>query len=135
MLENPPPQKEDYVQFILRWVITSLAVSVAVWIVPGIVALGQTWVAVMLVGLVLTIINMSIKPLFQTLSLPFTCLTFGVFALVVNAVMFELSSWLATSLFHTGIYIEDFLAAFLGALIVSITSVILNALTGNIANE
>ena len=112
-------------QFILRWVITSLAVSV----------LGQTWVAVMLVGLVLTIINMSIKPLFQTLSLPFTCLTFGVFALVVNAVMFELSSWLATSLFHTGIYIEDFLAAFLGALIVSITSVILNALTGNIANE
>lgn len=122
-------------QFLLRWVITSLAVSVAVWLVPGIVALGETWVAVLVVGLVLTLINMSIKPLFQLLALPFTCLTFGIFALIVNGVMLELSSWLATTLFNTGIYIEDFFAAFLGAIIVSLTSVVLNALTGNMANE
>lgn len=122
-------------QFLLRWVITALAVSVAAWIVPGIVALGETWVAVLLVGLVLTLINMSIKPLFQLLALPFTCLTFGIFALVVNAALLELSSWLATSLFHTGIYITDFFSAFAGAVIVSLTSVALNALTGNAANE
>lgn len=124
-------------QFILRWVLTSLALSCAVWLVPGITVMGssEAWVTMLAVGLVLTLINMSIKPILQTLALPFTVLTLGIFYLVVNATMLELSSWLATSLFHTGLYMESFFSAFIGAIIVSIASGILNVITGGIAND
>lgn len=123
-------------QFVLRWVLTSLAVSVAVWLVPGVMVLGSTtWVAVLTVGLFLTLINMSVKPLLQVMALPLTVLTLGVFALMVNAVMLELASWLARTLFQQGIVMTDFFSTFLAAVIVSLTSVLLNAITGNVANE
>ena len=123
-------------QFVLRWVITSLAVSVAVWVVPGVTVIGgTTWAAVLTVGLFLTLINMSVKPLFQVLALPFTVLTLGVFALVVNAVMLELASWLARSIFQQGIVMEGFFSALLAAIIVSLATMLLNAITGNMANE
>lgn len=120
-------------QFLLRWVITSLAVSVAAWLVPGVVVLGTAWVAALTVGLILTLINMSVKPLFQLLAAPITLLTLGVFYLVVNAVMLELASWLARSIFQQGIVMTDFFSALLAAIIVSLTTLVLNAITGDAA--
>ena len=70
-------------QFIIRWLATAVAVGAAVWLVPGIAVLGTTesWIAVAITGLALSLIDMSIKPLLQLLSLPITCLTFGIFYL------------------------------------------------------
>lgn len=60
------------------------------------------WVAI-LVGLVLGIINVTIKPLITILTLPFTIITLGLFLLVINAGMvmltdsiipgFEVAGW------------------------------------------
>ena len=58
--------------FIIRWLVTAVAVGVAVWIVPGIELLGGTdaWVGIAIFGLILSLINISIKPIMQLLSLP-----------------------------------------------------------------
>ena len=96
-------------QFIIRWLATAVAVGAAVWLVPGIAVLGTTesWIAVAITGLALSLIDMSIKPLLQLLSLPITCLTFGIFYLVVNTAMLYLAAWLSNGMFNVGFYISQ----------------------------
>lgn len=116
--------------FLGRWLITAIATAVAIWMVPGITTVGGAYAGPILTALVLSLVNMSIKPVMQTLSLPLTILTLGIFSLVVNAVMLELSSWLARNVFQAGIAINGFGAAFIGAIIISIVTAILGAITG-----
>ncbi len=122
-------------RFVLQWVLTGVAVSVAVLLVPGISVVGTQWVAVFLTALVLSLIDMSIKPILQLLSLPVTILTLGIFALILNALLLELASWLTVNLFGSGIVIGSFWSALLGSIIISIALAIINALTGGLARE
>ena len=119
--------------FVLRWVLTGVAVAVALWVVPGFSFVGTQWVAIALTALVLALINASIKPVLSLLSLPITVLTLGLFALVLNALMLLLASWLSVNLFHTGIVIAGFWWAMLGALVISVASAVINLLVGEIA--
>lgn len=118
--------------FIIRWVVTAIAVGAAVWIVPGITAVGaNSTMAIAALALVLSLINVSIKPVLQMLSLPLTVITLGLFYLVVNALLFELAAWAASGLFGSGIAIAGFGSALLGSLVVSIVSAIVNGMIGN----
>lgn len=116
--------------FFGKWLITTVAVFAATAIVPGITTVGGAYAGPILTALALAIVNVSIKPIMQALSLPLSILTLGIFALVVNALMLELASWLSRNIFHAGITIESFGAAFLGALIISIVTAIIGAVTG-----
>lgn len=120
-------------KFILRWLVTAIAFGVAVWIVPGIGVVGGTdaWAAIALYGLVLSLINISIKPLMQVLSLPITVITLGIFYLVVNTFMLYVAAWLANGIFQVGIDIATFGSAFVASIVISIVSGIMNALVGN----
>lgn len=119
-------------KFTLRWLVTAIAVGVAVWLVPGIGVVGGTeaWVAIAIFGLVLSLINISIKPLMQVLSLPITFITLGIFYLVVNAFMLYVAAWLANGIFHVGIEIASFGSAFVASIVISIVSSIMNSLVG-----
>lgn len=121
--------------FVLRWIVTAVAVAAAVWVVPGIEVSSATesWVGVAVFSLFLALLNMSIKPILQILSLPITCLTLGFFYLVVNTLMIYLASWLADSLFGAGIVIDSFGSAFVASIVISVVSAILGSITG--ANE
>ena len=117
--------------FIIRWIATAVAVGVAVWIIPGITAVGNDGtVAVIIMALVLSLINISIKPIMQVISLPITVITLGIFYLIVNALMLELAAWAATGLFASGIAIDGFGSAILGSIVISIVSAIVNGLLG-----
>ena len=117
--------------FIIRWIATAVAVGVAVWIVPGITAVGNDGtIAVVVMALVLSLINISVKPIMQVISLPITVLTLGIFYLVVNALMLELAAWAATGLFASGIAIDGFGSALLGSIVISIVSSIVNGILG-----
>ena len=122
-------------RFVLQWILTGVAVSIAVVLVPGISVVGTQWVAVFLTALVLSLIDMSIKTVLQLLSLPVTILTLGVFALILNALLLELASWLTVNLFGSGIVIHGFWWALLGSVIISIALAIINALTGGLAKD
>ena len=119
--------------FIARWLVTAIAVAAAVWLVPGIAVIGATesWVAIAIISLALALIDMSVKPLLQLLSLPITCLTFGIFYLVVNTIMLYLAAWLSNEMFHIGFVIANFGSAFVAAIVISIVSAIMNGIVGD----
>lgn len=119
--------------FFIRWLVTAVAVGVAVWLVPGIVIIGgdSAWVAIAIFALFLSLIDISIKPLLQVLSLPVTVLTLGLFYLVVNTLLLYIAAWLANGIFQVGFYIDGFGWAFLASIVISIVSALLNALLGN----
>lgn len=119
--------------FIVRWLVTAIAVAAAVWLVPGIAVISTTesWVAIAIIGLALALIDMSVKPLLQLLSLPITCLTFGIFYLVVNTIMLYLAAWLSNEMFHIGFVIASFGSAFVAAIVISVVSAIMNGIVGD----
>jgi putative membrane protein len=115
-------------QLLLRWAITALALFVAAWLVPGIRVAGQGWVVFSVMAVILGLVNAVIRPVLKLLSCPLIILTLGFFVLVINGITLWLASAIAVSWFHVGFYVDGFWAAFLGAVIVSIVSVILTAL-------
>ena len=119
--------------FIIRWIVTAIAVGAAVWIVPGIeiVSTGESWVGSVLFALILSLINMSVKPILQVLSLPVTVLTLGIFYIVVNTLLLYIAAWLANGLFGAGFYIASFGSAFVASIVISIVSALVNGLVGN----
>lgn len=122
--------QRSLMHFLGKWIVTTIAIFAAAWLVPGITIVGGQYFGAIMAALVLALVNMSIKPIMQALSLPLTILTLGIFALVVNAAMLELASWLSGKLFNSGITIESFGAAFVGAIIISIVTAILGKITG-----
>ncbi|WP_278561512.1 phage holin family protein [Collinsella tanakaei] len=118
-------------RFLLNWLLTSISIAIATFIVPDIAPFGPTdaWLSFAFVGLFLGLVNSLVKPLVTVISLPVTFLTLGVFQLVVNSFMLELASWLSVNLLGSGISISGFWSAFVGAIIVSIMCSILGVAT------
>lgn len=71
---------------------------------------------VILFGIVMGVIDAAIKPLVRFISLPITCLTFGLFSLVINAAMFALGAWIVP-----GIEVS-WMGALVGSVITSIAA-------------
>jgi putative membrane protein len=115
---------------LLRWLITTLALYVAVLLVPGIMfdeAQGA-W-RLILVALVFGGVNALLRPLLTILTCPLILLTFGIFFLVVNALLLMATSWASLKL-GLGFTVTGFWPAFAGGLVVSIASTVLFAITG-----
>lgn len=116
--------------FLVRWIITAIAVSFVMFLVPGISIpnADDTWVGITVFSLFLALINVSIKPLLQILSLPISILTLGLFALVVNTALFYLAAWCCTNLFSIPVYIASFGTAFIASILVSIVTGIVSSM-------
>lgn len=117
--------------FIGSWVATAVATAVAIWLVPGIEAIGGSWAAPIFTALVLGILNATIKPVIGFFSIPLKVVTLGFFSLIVNAVVLELASYFARNIFHAGIYVESFGAAFLGAIVISVVGTLVSGIIAN----
>lgn len=112
---------------LIRWIITSFSLFVAAWLVPGIRVEGNAWGAYAVMAVILGLINAVVRPILQLLSLPIIMLTLGLFLLFINGITLWMASAIAVKVFHVGFYVDGFWSAFLGALIVSIVSMILSA--------
>ncbi len=119
-------------QFLLRWLATAIAVTVAIWLVPGIDIIGGTssWGAIIIFGLILSLINIAIKPILQIISIPITVITLGIFYLIVNTFMLYIAAWVANGLLNVGFVIATFGSAFVASIVISIVAAIVNAITG-----
>jgi putative membrane protein len=115
-------------KLLVRWVIAALALFAAAWLVPGIQVEGNGWVIYAVMAVILGLVNAIVRPLLKLLTCPLVILTLGLFTLVVNGVALWLASYIAIKWFNVGFYVDGFWSAFLGALIVSIVTVILSAL-------
>jgi putative membrane protein len=110
-------------QFLYRWVVTTVAVLVAANLVGGI--RYDTWVSLVLASLLLGGLNALVRPLLVILSLPLVVLSLGLFVLVINGVLL-----LLVAVVVPGFHVEGFWAALFGAVLISITTLVLNTLTG-----
>lgn len=105
--------------FLMRWSMNLLALMIAASLIDGfrIRSLGMGILAAGILG----VVNAVLRPVVLILTLPINILTLGLFTLVINAVMLQLTASLVT-----GLVIETFRAAFWGALVISIVSWLLN---------
>ena len=110
-------------KLILRVVINALALGAAAYVVPGIRAGSVT--SLLLIALVFGLLNALVKPFLKLLSCPLLVLTLGLFTLVLNAVMLQLTARLG-GVFGIDFHVFGFRAAFLGALVVSVVSILLS---------
>jgi len=101
--------------FFVRMALNILGLWVADHLVDGIEI--QDAGSFVMAGFVLGAVNALVRPILLVLTFPFTIVTLGFFVLVVNAAMLALVAWLVG-----GFYLSGFLAAFLGSLVVSLTS-------------
>lgn len=102
-------------RFILRLLITALAVLLASYLTPLVQV--DNFTAALVFALVLGVLNAFLRPILLLLTLPLTIITLGLFTLVINGIVF----WLATQL-PVGVRVENIGGAILGALIVSVVS-------------
>ncbi|HEY9174481.1 MAG TPA: phage holin family protein [Verrucomicrobiae bacterium] len=112
-------------KFLLNWLICTLAVLVAVYLVPGL--RYDKPLDLFAASLLLGILNAVLRPLLLLLALPLLIFTLGLFFFVINAALL----WLVGALLRPHFLVEDFWAAFWGALVISFVSGILNVMTGN----
>jgi putative membrane protein len=111
-------------KFFQSWLIDTLAVLVAVYLVKGIHY--EKWLDLLVASLVLGILNAVLRPIILFLALPLVLVTLGLFILVINAFLLYFVGYLMRPHF----YVDSFAAAFWGALIVSFVSMVLNTATG-----
>ncbi len=106
---------------ILRLIINAIALFAATQVgIPGLSFEGN-WVTMVVVAFIFGLVNALIRPLLTVLTCPLIILTFGLFTLIVNAVMLALTGWIAGQA-GLGFTVDGFWAAFVGALVVSIVS-------------
>ena len=120
MLNNLTP-------FLIHWAITALSLWVASHLFRGLKfdSTGALVVSALLLGLA----NAIVKPLLIVLTLPLTLVTFGLFLLVINALLLMLTGAISDQL-NLGFVVRDFWAALLGSIVISIVGWILSMVVG-----
>ena len=133
MVPNPQPagRWQRFRILSLRWLINILAIYAAVLTVPGIKFEGPGW-QLGVIAAVFALINVALRPLLTLLTCPLIILTFGLFGLVINAILLGLTAWIAGSLGFQ-FTVDGFWPAVFGGLVISVVSLTLNILadTGN----
>ncbi len=113
---------------VLKWLITSLAIFAAIYLVPGIHFTGPGW-QLGIIAAIFSMVNLLLRPILMLITCPMIILTLGLFSVAINALMLILTANVAV---YLGIEysIDSFTTAFIGALVISFTSLILNMLAG-----
>ena len=117
-------------KLLIRWAATAAALYAAQYFVTGITVGESALLMYAVLALVVGLVMAFIKPILTLLTCPLHVVTFGLFALVVNALAFWMASGVAQRLglpFH----VDGFVSAFIGALIVSGVLVLVNAIAGD----
>ncbi len=108
-------------RFLIHWLITTLAIIISSYLLPGVNVTG--FFAALVTALVLGILNTFIKPVLILFTLPLTIITLGLFTLVINALLIVL-----TSAIVPGFDVRNFGWALLFGLVLSILNAVLHAL-------
>jgi putative membrane protein len=116
-------------RFLVAWVVLAVAVALTAGLLPGIHIDGG-FGALLLIALVLGLVDGLLGPIARLLSLPITIVTFGLFSLVVNGLLFALTAWIADSL-----SVDNFGWAVLGAFVLSLVTFVLTWVTTRVGTR
>lgn len=123
-------------KILTRLLVTTAAVAVAAWLLPGIGFDGvdaplaeevrDKAIPALVVGIILVVVNLTVAPVVKFFSFPFIVLTLGLLLLVINALMLMLVGWVAAE-FDVGFTVDGFWWAVLGSVVITGVTGILNA--------
>jgi putative membrane protein len=109
-------------KFLVSWLCNIIALYVAALIVPGVGYDGSFWPLV-LAALVFGLLNMLVRPVLIFLTLPAVIVTFGLFILIINALMLYLTSALVHQ-YHIG----GFWSTIGAVIVISVINLLLHSL-------
>jgi len=112
------------IRALLQIVLNGVGVFLASQLIPGIHYTGS-WGFLLVVGLVMGVINLLVKPLVTFFSFPLIVLSLGLFFLVINGLML----WLAAFLLPHHLHVAGCLPAILGGLVIAILNWLVHAFT------
>ncbi len=116
-------------KLLLRWICTSIAIFVAVKLLPGIRFEGPWW-QLGIVALIFGLFNALVRPILMFLTCPLILLTLGLFIPIINAAMLGLTAATAKT-FGINFQVAGFWSALWGGIVISIVSAVLNLLIGD----
>jgi putative membrane protein len=102
---------------IVRWIVNTLALFVVVNVVPGFHY--GTILTLAIAAAVLGLLNTIVRPILFVLTLPLTVVTLGLFLVILNAIMLEMTAWVVP-----GFRIDTFGWAIVGAIVLGIISLV-----------
>lgn len=109
-------------KLVLRWIIMTLALVVAAWLVPGIrIEDDRAWLTLAVMAVVFGLVNALIRPVLNRVSNRVNLTLLGILTLIINALALWMASLVANWL-NVGFFVDGFLPALLGSIIVSIVS-------------
>ena len=111
-------------RFIARVLLTGLAIFLIATLMPGVEVKNMNFA--LLVALILTLLNVFIKPILVLLTLPITMITLGFFLLVINALIVMLAANLVP-----GFKISGFWVALFFSIVLSMTTSVLDSILGS----
>ena len=124
-------------RFLMAWILSGAALAAAAGLLGEHMNIGKAGdttqeqlIALAVVALVFSLINMFVAPVVKTLSLPFIVITLGLFLLVINALLLMLTDWIAGKL-DVSFHVDGFWWAVVGAIVISIV----NAILGTVARR
>jgi putative membrane protein len=106
------------VHWIVNWLLGALALWLVAQIIPGIQI--RSFQTALLATVVIALVDITIGPILRFIAFPITFLTLGLFRLVLNAFLLKLAS-----MFTPGFWIDGFLNALLGSLVLTVLDIVL----------
>jgi len=113
---------------LVRWLINTLALYVAVQVVNGVDYDGAP-LGLLVVAALFGLVNATLRPLLTLLTCPLVLLSLGFFLFVINAMMLLLTGWISNQ-FNLGFHVTGFWPAFWAGLMVSLVSLLLTLFAG-----
>ena len=108
-------------KLILKWLLIGVAIYYIPYLIPGISVVS--YVTALIFALVLTVLHYTLKPILFVLTLPINILTLGLFSIILNTIVFSVAAYLID-----GFKINGFIAALLGAIVVSLVGHLIDAI-------
>jgi len=118
-------------KFIIWLAVNAFALGVAVWLFDGITLTGGTdtekFLELVVVGAIFGLVTSFVRPVVKFISMPLIVLTLGLMLLVINALMLLLTSKIADWV-DLGFHVEGFWVALFGSVVISLASLVLEAI-------
>jgi putative membrane protein len=115
---------------LVRWVVIAVAFAITSWLLSGMEVSGGVW-GYLWVSALFGIVNVLIGTILRILTLPLTLITLGLFAIVVNAFLLQITDWITDNL-----TIDEFWwTAIWAAIILAIVTVVLEFIVSRLTAE
>lgn len=110
-------------RLLIRWAINTMAIVGATYILPKVTL--TSWKSALVVGVLLSILNTFVRPIFSVLTLPINVATLGLVVLVTNGLVLMILDWVMA-----GLKVDGFLWTVVAAIFIAVIATVINILVG-----